>query len=220
MSDFKFPDPNLAPKNSPCVIGGNLSSDMLLNAYKSGYFPWFIDGQPPLWWSPDPRAIFYPKDVKLHNSTKSFLKKYNVSFSQNFTELINLCFKIRSKQGTTWLSNDIIDAYINLANLGYAQSVEIYEDNILIGGLYGVMIGKVFCGESMISVKKEASKVALYHLAKALQSYDFIIDAQVMNPHLEFMGAINLKRKNFIEIYKDKINADCKLNFKNLESYN
>lgn len=216
MNDFEFPDPNLAPADAPCVIGGNLSSKMLLQAYKSGYFPWFMEGEPVLWWSPDPRAVFFPNDVKLHKSTKPFLKKYSVKFSQNFEALITLCFKQRVKNEPTWLSQDIIKAYINLANLGYAQSVEVYDEDGLIGGLYGVLIGRVFCGESMISLKKEASKVALYALAKALQPHNFIIDAQVMNSHLKFMGARNLNRKDFIEIYKDKINSNFTLNFKNL----
>ncbi|QKF65026.1 leucyl/phenylalanyl-tRNA--protein transferase [Campylobacter corcagiensis] len=219
MKSFKFPDPNLAPADSPCVIGGNLSPKMLLDAYKSGYFPWFMQDQPVLWWSPDPRAVFFPEDVKLHKSTKPFLKKYNVKFSQNFKDLITLCFNQRVKNEPTWLSKDIINAYINLANLGYANSVEVYDEDELIGGLYGVMIGRVFCGESMISMKKEASKVALYTLAKALMPYDFIIDAQVMNPHLKFMGARNLDRAEFIKIYKDKINSDFTLNFKELAKF-
>ncbi|NLY03760.1 MAG: leucyl/phenylalanyl-tRNA--protein transferase [Campylobacter sp.] len=220
MNEFEFPDPNLAPDNEPFVVGGELSTKMLLKAYKSGYFPWFMKGDPVLWWSPNPRAIFYPQDVKLHKSTKKYLSRYSVKFDHNFNDLINLCYEEREKEGLTWLTKDIVKAYSNLAKEGIAHSVEVYDDDKLIGGIYGLIIGRVFCGESMISIKTDASKVALYTLAKALKPYGFIIDAQVINPHLEFMGAIKMKRSEFINLYYKLINSKFDINFKELSTSN
>lgn len=213
---YQFPDPNLAPDKAPFCRGGNLSSDMLISAYKQSYFPWFLENEPILWWSPNPRAVLFPKDIKIHKSTKPFLKKYSVKFSSNFSELINLCHRTRQKEGPTWLSKDIVKAYCELANLGIAHSVEIYDENMLIGGLYGLILGKIFCGESMISIKEEASKVALIYLCKTLEKFEFVIDCQVMNNHLLFMGAQNMQRDKFLKIHKNLINDSINLDFKNL----
>ena len=213
---YKFPNPNLAPKNAPACKGGNLNPDMLISAYKHSYFPWFLENEPILWWSPDPRCVFFPKDLKIYKSTKPYLKRYTVKFDSNFEKLLNLCFQTRQKEGLTWLSEDIVKAYTNLANLGIAHSIEVYEDEELVGGLYGLIFGKVFCGESMISIKKEASKVALIYLCKTLEKFDFLIDAQVTNPHLLFMGAKELKRDEFLKLHKTLINDSLNLDFKNL----
>ncbi|MFW5606601.1 leucyl/phenylalanyl-tRNA--protein transferase [Campylobacter hyointestinalis] len=204
---YNFPDPKNAPKHSPLAYGGDLSSEALLGAYKKGIFPWFMEGEEILWWSPDPRAVLYPKEVRVQKSIKPFLKKYKVKFDSDFTGLITLCKNARSEP--TWISDKIIAAYTNLHNLGFAHSVEVYENDELIGGLYGLILGKIFCGESMISIKANASKVALIALCKALDKFDFIIDAQVMNPHLKFMGALNLNRDEFLNILDIKKEEFC-----------
>ena len=200
-----FPDPSKAPKDEPLGLGGNLSSEILIDAYTHGIFPWPSDGII-LLHSPDPRAIFYPKDVKIQKSLKPFLRDYRVKFDYNFRNFINFCKAQRELKEPTWIDQNVVDSYIQMHDLGYAHSVEVYYNDELIGGLYGLIFGKVFCGESMISKGKNASKVALVALAKTLAKYDFIIDAQVMNPHLEFMGAKDISRDEFLAILKIKSN--------------
>lgn len=217
----KFPDPKQAPKDAPLALGGDLSTDTLLDAYKNGIFPWFMNGENILWWSPDPRAVFYPDSVKIHNSIKPFLRDYRVKFDTNFKKLITLCKTQREKIEPTWISQDIIMAYSNLYDLGWAHSVEVYKNDELIGGLYGIIIGKIFCGESMISIKPNASKVALIKLCEVLKPFDFLIDAQVMNSHLEFMGAKSLARERFLDELKEKISKKSGFNsFKDLNLEN
>ena len=200
-----FPDPSKAPKDEPLGLGGNLSSEILIDAYTHGIFPWPCDGMI-LWHSPDPRAIFSPKDVKIQKSLKPFLRDYRVKFDYNFRNFINFCKTQRELKEPTWIDQNVVDSYTQMHDLGYAHSVEVYYNDELIGGLYGLIFGKVFCGESMISKGKNASKVALVALAKTLAKYDFIIDAQVMNPHLEFMGAKDISRDEFLAILKIKSN--------------
>lgn len=206
---YNFPDPKNAPKNAPIAFGGNLDMETLIGAYKKGIFPWFMSSEPILWWSPDPRAVIYPESIRVQKSIKKFLFDYNVKFDNDFKGLITLCKEYRQNLEPTWISADIINAYNELYEAGYAHSVEVYENNVLIGGLYGLIFGKIFCGESMVSLKKNASKVALITLCRVLKEYDFLIDAQVMNKHLEFMGAINLDRDTFLKKLNVKINEYC-----------
>lgn len=206
---YNFPDPKNAPKNGPIAFGGNLDMETLIGAYKKGIFPWFMSSEPILWWSPDPRAVIYPESIRVQKSIKKFLFDYNVKFDNDFKGLITLCKEYRQNLEPTWISTDIINAYNELYEVGYAHSVEVYENNVLIGGLYGLIFGKIFCGESMVSLKKNASKVALITLCKVLKEYGFLIDAQVMNKHLEFMGAINLDRDTFLKKLNVKINEYC-----------
>lgn len=198
--NFSF-DEKSAPKTSPIFCGGDLKSSTLLEDYNHTLFPWFSPDLPILWWSPDPRAVIYPSEVRVHKSLKSYLKKYSVKFDVNFAKFIKLCTVYRQNLGETWLSDEICEAYTNLFDLGYAHSVEVYEGDELVGGLYGLMIGKVFCGESMLSLKTNASKVALVRLCDILKRFECIIDAQVMNSHLEFMGAKAMKRSEYIELF-------------------
>ncbi|MEE3743736.1 leucyl/phenylalanyl-tRNA--protein transferase [Campylobacter porcelli] len=200
-----FPDPSKAPKDTPLAYGGDLSSEILIDAYTHGIFPWPCDGAI-FWHSPDPRAIFYPQNVKIQKSLRAFLRDYRVKFDYNFANFINFCKIQRESKEPTWIDQNVVDSYIKMHDLGYAHSVEVYYKDELIGGLYGLIFGKVFCGESMISKGKNASKVALVTLAKALSKYDFIIDAQVMNPHLEFLGAKNITRDEFLAILNIKSN--------------
>ncbi|MCZ6174201.1 leucyl/phenylalanyl-tRNA--protein transferase [Campylobacter ureolyticus] len=216
MKKYIFPNPATLPKEASFCIGGDLEPSTIITAYKSGYFPWFMPGDPIIWHCPQTRAVFLPDEIKLHKSTKPFLKKYDVKFDNDFENLINLCYKSRNKN-ETWLSDKMVNAYISLANLDIAHSVEVYYESELIGGLYGLIFGRVFCGESMVSLKKEASKVALINLGKNLSKFDFLIDAQVMNPHLKFMGAREISQNKFLEIYYELISKPSNIDFKNLK---
>lgn len=212
-----FPNPITAPKDEPLAYGGDLSSEVLIDAYTHGIFPWPYDGVI-FWHSPDPRAIFYPQNIKIQKSLRPFLRDYRVKFDYNFANFINFCKTQREIKEPTWIDQNVVDSYIKMHELGYAHSVEVYLEDELIGGLYGLIFGKIFCGESMISVGKNASKVALITLAKALSKYDFIIDAQVMNPHLEFLGAQNIARDEFLSLLNIKSNQPSGFaNFKDLE---
>lgn len=212
-----FPNPITAPKDEPLAYGGDLSSEVLIDAYTHGIFPWPYDGVI-FWHSPDPRAIFYPQNIKIQKSLRPFLRDYRVKFDYNFANFINFCKAQREIKEPTWIDQNVVDSYIKMHELGYAHSVEVYHQDRLIGGLYGLIFGKIFCGESMISVGKNASKVALITLAKALSKYDFIIDAQVMNSHLEFLGAQNIARDEFLSLLKIKSNQPSGFaKFKDLE---
>ncbi|PSM51883.1 leucyl, phenylalanyl-tRNA-protein transferase [Campylobacter blaseri] len=212
-----FPDPKFAPDDMPLCVGGNLNPETLINAYKKGIFPWFLENEPILWWSPNPRAVLSPKEIRVQKSMKPFLNRYSVKFDYDFESLINLCFNQRQKEGATWLSQDIVNAYTKLYHMGIAHSVEVYnKSNKLIGGLYGLIFGKLFCGESMISIEKNASKTALIYLCKTLEKYNFLIDCQISNPHLKFMGSRNISRDKFLEISKILISQEV-IDFKKLK---
>ena len=200
---YNFPDPANAPANSPLAVGGDLSADALLQAYDKGIFPWFLPGEPIYWWSPDPRAVLIPSEVRVQKSIKSALKKFEVQFDYDFENFLKICKSEREKREPTWLSEDIVRAYVNLHRLGISHSVEVYENGELVGGLYGQIFGKVFCGESMISLKTGASKVALIVLCHTLEPFDFLIDCQVMNDHLKFMGAKAMRRSEFLAKFNE-----------------
>lgn len=202
--EYIFPNALNAPTSDPIAYGGDLSKECLMSAYNSGIFPWFLLEKKPVWFSPDPRCVLYPGEFKLHQSLKTYIKKYEVKFDFNTKEFINFCQKQRLKKSDTWITDEFVRAYSILADDNIVHSVEVYENDVLIGGLYGLIIGKVFCGESMISAKKNASKVALYHLCKCLNEFDFLIDCQVTNPHLIFMGAKEIKRSEYLQILSIK----------------
>ena len=203
MHKYQFPDPLTAPKNAPLAYGGNLSIEALLQAYDKGIFPWFSKDEPILWWSPDPRAILEPKNIRVQKSIKSALKKFEIKLDCNYENFLLIFKNEREKKEETWLSDEIIKAYTNLHKIGISHSVEVYENDKLIGGLYGQIFGKVFCGESMISLKPNASKVALIKLCEILEPFGFLIDCQVMNEHLKFMGAVNLARREFLARFNE-----------------
>ena len=166
-----------APDFAPLASGGDLSEDCLLSAYSAGIFPWFNEDEPILWWSPDPRAVLDPREVRVQKSIKPYLKLYEVKFDANFKGFIERCKDVRKKESDgTWISEQIVQAYSHLAADGYAHSVETYEDGELVGGLYGLIFGRVFCGESMLSLKSNASKVALIRLCEVLANFGFLID--------------------------------------------
>ena len=201
---YDFPDPLYAPAFAPLASGGDLSEDCLLSAYSAGIFPWFSEDEPILWWSPDPRAVLGPREVRVQKSIKPYLKRYEIKFDADFRGFINLCKSVREreKQGT-WISEQIAEAYSRLADAGIAHSVEAYEEGELVGGLYGLIFGRVFCGESMLSLKSNASKVALIKLCEVLAKFNFLIDCQIMNEHLKFMGAKEMAREEFLALFAD-----------------
>ena len=217
MIDF-FELSNSCNNNEGIVhVGGELSTENLLNSYSSGVFPWFNDNLPVIWWNPDPRMVLYPKKIKLSKSLKKTIKNtdYKLSINTDFDFVINNCSrKLSHQKEDIWITKKMIKAYTKLFELGYAHSIEISENDKILGGLYGVSLGKVFYGESMFSMKNNFSKIALFELTKILIKYDFkIIDCQVSSNHLLSMGAENISRDLFLEIIKDNVNQLAKTTF-------
>nr|WP_240924907.1 leucyl/phenylalanyl-tRNA--protein transferase [Leeuwenhoekiella sp. ZYFB001] len=185
-------------------MGADLSPARLIDAYSQGIFPWYNDGQPVLWWSPDPRMVLKPEEVHISKSMRKVLRdaKFKVTYSTHFLDVILNCKRIkRDDQDGTWITNDMVEAYLNLHKLGYAESVEVWQDEVLVGGLYGVNLKEkqVFCGESMFAKASNASKVALISLAQKLARQDYkLIDCQVYTTHLESLGAREITREAFL----------------------
>ena len=203
--DTPFPNVGLALKNPNGLIGigGDLSTKRLLKAYSQGIFPWYSDEEPILWYSPDPRMVITPEVFHLSKSLNKILlsKRFDVRMNTAFVDVITHCQTInRPSQSATWIGDDMLRAYCELHDSGYAHSYEVYEKDKLVGGLYGVALGQVFFGESMFSLVSNASKVAFAYL---LQKTHFrLIDCQVENPHLESLGAFKLSRNLFIQQLK------------------
>ncbi len=200
-----FPDVRLSLDEPDGLLaaGGDLSETRLLNAYRNGIFPWFSDGQPILWWSPNPRMVFRTDAIRLSQKFKRQLRKsiWEIRVDTLFEEVIRHCATVpREGQGGTWIHPEMIDAYCQLHRLGHAHSVEVFSEGNLVGGIYGIAIGRMFFGESMFSLESGASKVALAALGKILQGWGWpLIDAQVENPHLRFMGAEFMPREKFAQ---------------------
>jgi len=200
---LSFPNPRFAPSEGLLAYGGDLNPQRLLSAYRKGIFPWYNEGDPILWWSPDPRFVLFPKDIKISKSFRRVLRNtsYSVFFDTAFSEVIEQCSKVpREGQNGTWLIEDMKRAYKELHNMGYAHSVEVYIDGKLAGGLYGVALGSAFFGESMFTLKPNGSKIALKALSDVLSEngYDFV-DCQVVTEHLRRMGAIEIDRDEFLD---------------------
>lgn len=198
-----FPDPRhaLAEPNGLLAFGGDLSPQRLVAAYTRGIFPWYSEGDPLLWWSPNPRCVFATDAVHRSRSLAKFLRKSTWQWSMDcaFEEVMRACAAPREDQQGTWITPDMITAYTNLHRLGYAHSLEVWDDDELVGGLYGVAVGRMFSAESMFSRRTNASKVALHALAGTLRGRGFpLIDAQVPNPHLVRMGALDMPRARFL----------------------
>ena len=190
--DLVFPNPELSEDDGLLAVGGDLSVDRLLVAYSNGIFPWYNKDEPILWWCPKPRFILKPEDIRISKSMKKIIKKveFVVTFDNDFEGVISNCKSMRENEEGTWITDEMMQAYINMHNEGYALSVETYLDGELVGGLYGVIIGKCYFGESMFSKVSNASKIALITLAQRLQELNFeFIDCQVYTEHLESMGA-------------------------------
>jgi leucyl/phenylalanyl-tRNA--protein transferase len=224
--EIVFPDPSLAENDGPIAVGGSLSVEFLTAAYSQGLFPWFNEGEPILWWSPNPRMVLFPCDFKC---SKSLLQnvhrsKLEVKSDECFEDVIRNCACVRRKgQKGTWITNEMIQAYTNLHNAGYAHSVEVYHNSDLIGGLYGVSLGKAFFGESMFHLIKDASKVSLFYLSKLMLAWDYhFIDVQQSTSHLRSLGAIDVPRTEFLHMLRKSLEyptrvGKWKIDFNNLQ---
>lgn len=201
-----FPPVKLADEDGLLALGGSLTSERLMTAYRSGIFPWFNENQPVLWWSPDPRMVLYPEKFKASKSLKQKIKNnhFSVTFNVAFAKVIKACAEIKRNNETgTWITPGMQEAYIELHQLGHAISVEVWKGSELVGGLYGIDLPekKIFCGESMFHKVTDASKIAFYHLVEVLRSKKYsLIDCQVYNKHLESLGAQEISRDSFISI--------------------
>jgi len=203
-----FPPVNETDEDGILAIGGDLSPERLLLAYKSGIFPWFDEDEPILWWSPEERMVLFPNEFSVSKSMRNILNRgvFKVTFNQNFKEVISNCSSIkRDGQRGTWITDGMIEAYSKLNEMGIAKSVEVWQEDILVGGLYGIDLGHIFCGESMFSKVSNASKVAFVSLVKKLKEENYkLLDCQVHNDHLESLGAREIPREDFITILKSK----------------
>lgn len=206
--DLFFPPVSQANRDGILAIGGDLSTERLLLAYKSGIFPWFDPGDPILWWSPNPRMVLFLDELIVSKSMRNILNRnvFTVTFNQNFRDVISNCQNVkRNGQTGTWITNDMIEAYCNLNESGIAKSVEVWQNDELVGGLYGIDLGTIFCGESMFSLVSNASKVAFITLVEQLKKENYkLLDCQVYNPHLESLGCREIKRIEFLRILKSE----------------
>ena len=200
--DLVFPAVELAEPSGLLAVGGDLSVERLLLAYRSGIFPWYSEGQPILWWSPDPRFVLFPDRLKVSASLQRVMKsgKFTVTFDRDFPAVVSSCRTVKRKhEDSTWITPAMQQAYVRLHEAGHAHSVEVWLDQRLVGGLYGVVVGNSFCGESMFAHERDASKVALVALVrKPLPEGLELIDCQVPTPHLRSMGAEEMPRSAFI----------------------
>ena len=203
-----FPPVSEANPDGILAIGGDLSTERLFLAYKSGIFPWFEEGEPIYWWSPNPRMVLFLDELVVSKSMRNILNRniFEVTFNENFREVISNCQKIkRQRQNGTWITQDMIEAYCKLNELGIAKSVEVWQNEELVGGLYGIDLGHIFCGESMFSKVSNASKVAFIALVNQLKKNNYnLLDCQVYNEHLESLGCCEIDRTDFMEILKSK----------------
>ena len=204
LSDYSysFPNPRFASDEGLLAYGGDLSSTRILTAYRHGIFPWYSEGDPILWWSPDPRLLLYPENFKVRKSFRRVLRsgRFTVTFDHWFADVIRYCATVpREGQNGSWIVPQMQEAYIRLHEEGYAHSVEVYREGELVGGLYGLSMGKAFFGESMFSLVSDASKVAFKALSDVLgqRSYDFI-DCQMRTDHMVGLGAIEVPRDRFL----------------------
>ena len=187
----------------PCgllAIGGDLTPDWLLAAYRRGIFPWYSDDQPILWWSPSPRCVVFPQQFRIGRTLRKTLRRgdFTVTFDRAFEAVVEACRASRVDAEGTWITDEMRDAYVTMHRLGYAHSVEVWREDILVGGLYGIALGRVFFGESMFHRVTNASKVAFVHLVRQLELWGCpLIDCQVGNPHLASLGAVEVSREDF-----------------------
>ncbi len=204
MSGMPFPSAQLALRepNGLLAIGGDLEPQRLLNAYRHGIFPWFAEGQPILWWSPEPRSVLFPEQLRVSRSLRKTMRqqRFQLTLDRAFDQVIESCAAApRPGQNGTWIVDEMVTAYRRLHRLGHAHSVEAWDSGKLVGGLYGVAIGKVFFGESMFSQATDASKAAFVFLVTNLQDWDFeLVDCQVETAHLNSLGAHNIARAEFL----------------------
>jgi len=199
-----FPSPTLAAEEGILAVGGDLSPERLLTAYSMGIFPWFNEGEPIAWWSPDPRMVLFPAELKISRSMRPYLnqQKFRATFDQNFESVMCHCQASRDGQwGGTWITKDMVAAYCRLHEMGYAHSIEVWQGSELVGGLYGISLGKCFYGESMFAKVSNASKYGFIVLVKKLEALGFwLVDCQQQTRHLASLGARPISRTDFLEI--------------------
>lgn len=204
--DLYFPPIEETSSEGIIAVGGDLSPERLLLAYSNGIFPWYNEDEPILWWCPEERMVLFFDDLRITKSMRNIINRqeFKVTFNTAFEEVIINCQQaVRKEQDGTWITKDIVKAYVKLHELGYAKSVEVWKNDELVGGLYGIDLGDVFCGESMFSKVSNASKVAFIHLAKQLEMANYkILDCQVYNDHLASLGCVEIDRDDFLMILK------------------
>ena len=210
MPETQFPSPDSASEEGLVAVGGEITTVRVLSAYRQGIFPWYSEDQPVLWWSPEPRAVLYPDKIKISRSLKKTLRKKNmrVTADQAFGEVNKACAgpRIQSPEGGTWITDEMMVTYTQLHEMGYGHSIEVWLDEKLVGGLYGLALGSAFFGESMYSHAPDASKIALVHLAKYASSTGIeFIDCQLPTEHLSSMGAIDISRNEYLATLKDAL---------------
>ncbi len=208
-AEHVFPSPELAESSGLLAVGGDLSEARLLRAYSMGIFPWYSHRDPILWWSPDPRLVLFPDKLKISRSLKQTMRKkmFTVTLDRAFDKVISSCARVHGRaDGETWITGDMREAYIGLHDAGYAHSVEVWCDEQLVGGLYGVSLGSAFFGESMFTKKNNASKVALVTLAQQLVKWNFsFMDCQLATPHLKRFGAQEIPRTQFLTLLESAL---------------
>lgn len=224
-SNLSFPplDQALIEPNGLLAAGGDLSPERLLAAYSQGVFPWFNEDDPILWWSPDPRMVLFPAELKVSRSLNKTLRKggYNICSDSEFSQVMQACAEPRKGQSGTWIHPQMVAAYVALHELGLAHSVEMWRDDTLVGGLYGIAIGKMFFGESMFSRETDASKIAFVHLVRQLESWEFgMIDCQMKTSHLASFGAREIPRKKFSQQLEKLIIAPAQVGKWQFDSIN
>ena len=208
LSDKKidFPEIENANEDGVLALGGDLSAERLIHAYKSGIFPWFSEGEPIVWYCPNPRMVLFFEKLKISKSLRKIIRdqEFTITFNQNFEEVIFNCKSIqRGDNLGTWITKEMEEAYLKLYKKGMAKSVEVWQSGQLVGGLYGVDLGSIFCGESMFSKVSNASKVAFVYLVNKLKSEEYkLLDCQVYNNHLASLGAEEISREDFLELLK------------------
>lgn len=203
-NDIWFPDPNLYhPESGIVAVGGDLSTERLSLAYSLGIFPWYNEGEEILWWSPDPRFVLFPNELKVSKSMKKILRDQIFDFTENqcFEEVIRNCSEIKRKgQDGTWIIEEMIEAYLKLHKIGKVKSIEVWQNGTLVGGFYGIDLGHIFCGESMFSKVSNASKAGFINFVLKNQDKHQLIDCQVYSEHLESLGAREIPKNEFLEI--------------------
>lgn len=208
--ELNFPPVELAldDPNGLLAVGGDLSPERLIKAYGLGIFPWFNHGQPILWWSPNPRAILLPDQLHISRSLRKTIRRgsYKITLDKAFADVMQACAAPRPQQADTWITPEMHAAYLQLHKIGVAHSVEVWFDDKLVGGLYGLSIGQAFFGESMFSRASNASKVAFVYLVRQLHAWQFkLIDCQVSSEHLKSLGAIDIERTQFTKLLQQAI---------------
>lgn len=207
--ELYFPNVETAHSSGIVAFGGDLSTERLILAYKSGIFPWFEDGEEITWFAPEERMVLFLNQLKISKSTRNIINRniFKVTFNTVFKDVITNCQQTkRNGQLGTWITDEMLEAYTKLHELGYAKSVEVWQDNELVGGLYGIDLGHIFCGESMFSRVSNASKIAFIHLTNKLKAENYqLIDCQVYNDYLAQLGCEEIPRDLFMQILNKKV---------------